>query len=169
MTKKAGVIAAALLLASCSTSPIKKVVCTDEQGETLTAAIYDPDKKVVYEYDQFSETLKPYKADDFYKEAEVAVTDSGKLKERKVVGDAVLFGEQIEYDTMIDTKKLTAEVKESNVKSKLKPGITPAEREHNSRVLETGGSSIERTSTTRTGTCKFVKPETTAVLGESAK
>ncbi len=165
----AAIAVASLLLVSCSTSPIKRIVCTDEQGETLTGAIYDPERKVVYEYDHFTETLKPYEADDLYKVNEVAVTDSGKLKERKVMGDIALFGEQNEYDTVIDTKKLTAEITESNVKSKIKIGSSRADREHNSKVLESGDPVFDRTSTTETGTCKFVNPETTQIFGEAAK
>ena len=71
------------MLASCTTSPIKRISCIDDQDKFLDDFSYDPKTKAVYEYDSFSETLIPYGTGDRWigiPPLKVALTDSGKVK-----------------------------------------------------------------------------------------
>jgi len=149
MTKNAGVVAAALLLASCSGSPIKKLVCERQKGDPEPMEfIYDPQAKILYEYDEFSETLIP--AQIFWEEEfQVVFTDSGKLKQ-KIVGGSLELMRVTEF-TIVDLKNKT--YKAILEREKFLPG----------------GSEIERVTESFEGTCKSLEPETTNVFEEPVK
>tara|TARA_Y100001978_G_scaffold185977_1_gene185356 strand:+ start:967 stop:1239 length:273 start_codon:yes stop_codon:yes gene_type:complete len=54
------------LLASCSGSPIKKLVCERHKGDPEPMEfIFDPQAKILYVYHEVSETLKPAQKSDY--------------------------------------------------------------------------------------------------------
>ncbi len=170
--------ALALILASCASSPIKQLVCENKDGEVLSEIIFDPKEKVVYEYDEFSESLKPIDSLPTYlvglsdNEWEVAFTDSGKIKEKTVInGGNQPYGLiDIVYLTEFDLRTLTYEEEKIETKSKLKD-IEDAESDaaykaaiaHNLEVVN-AGSVVDKTTTKTIGTCRYVAPNATNVF-----
>lgn len=166
--------ALALILASCSSSPIKQLVCNNEEGELVKEIIFDPKDKVVYQYDQFTESLKPVNpaVDDLYDEWEIAFTDSGKIKQRRVINGAQPVYGLISLETLseINLRELTFQRKEIEKNSKLKDIETvesiaaqKAIIDHNLEVAN-AGSVIDANTTTTKGTCKYVTPKITNVF-----
>ena len=175
LTYQPAIAALALILASCSSSPIKQLVCNNEEGKVVQEIIFDPKDKVVYEYDEFSESLKPLikpSIDGFYDEWEIAFTDSGKIKHKRVVkGEYPLYG-LVSLKTLIEInlQKLAFKGEEIETNSKLKD-ITAAEgaaaidevTAHNLKIINSS-STIEKNTTTTKGTCKYVTPKITKVF-----
>ena len=167
------VIAVALLLASCSTSPIKRIVCKDSQGEIVVGATYDLEAKELYEYDEFTETLKPANKRGWMKEFDVAFPDSGTIKIKSVVGD--MEPSQVETVTVIDPRNKTAKAESTTQRSKLPDLEDLSDKEFEEalveirKTLDSGESTIESKTEKVTATCEFVEPKTTTVFGESAE
>ena len=164
------------MLASCTTSPIKRISCIDDQDKFLDDFSYDPKTKAVYEYDSFSETLIPYDTGDRWigiPPLKVALTDSGKVK-IGTTEESMSSPEIWSAEIVIDLKAMTYKHTFTTTKSLLKDfsGAPRAEwraiADHNMKVLESDRTSVSTTKTTE-GTCKFLKPLTTTVSGESAK
>ena len=111
MMKRLFVSAGIIALTACSPSsdsPIKQVVCKNDQGRILNTITFDPIAKRVYVFDAFAETLKP--VDKFHLEADwdsvdVAFTDSSKIKIRAITQFAP--NDSLESLEVIDLKALT--------------------------------------------------------------
>ena len=167
------VIAAALLLASCSTSPIKRIVCKDSQGKTVVAATYDLEAKEIYEYDEFTETLKPAQKQGWMEEFNVAFPESGTIKIQTSVGN--LEPSQVNELYVIDPRNKKAKLEVTTRRSKLPDleGLDGKEFDDAlvefDKIIKSGESTIESKTEKTTATCEFVEPKTTTVFGESAK
>ena len=128
LTYQPAVAALALILVSCASSPIKQLVCENKDGEVLQEIIFDPKEKVVYEYDEFIESLKPiddlptYLVGLLDNEWEVAFIDSGKIKVKTVIqGGNQPYGLiDVVYLTEFHLRKLTYQQEKIETNSKLK-------------------------------------------------
>ncbi len=183
-TVKAGAMKATLLslalLVGCSSSPIKSVECTVEGVDKPEVITFDRTAGEVYEFDSFSEMLKPmtdFKKEDKNTTDELTsvITDSGKIKIRKLASDT--YGPrayQWRLEQTIDLNTMTYVQVEEESKSKL---ITIKYQwgdelkkalEHNLRVLDSGETDdIEIQQ--KIGTCKYVTPRSTTVFPEEVE
>ena len=172
---RASAAALALILASsCASSPIKQLECTNEEGELIDRIFFDPKDKVAYQYDHFTESLKPVDpaVDGLYDEREIVFTDSGKIKERRLINGSDPEYGLISFESLseINLRELTFQMEEIKSNSKLKD-IEAAESIAEKKAIidrnlevANSGSVIDTTTTTTKGTCKYVTPKTTNVL-----
>lgn len=174
ITYQPAAAALALILASCSSSPIKQLVCNNEEGEVVQEIVFDPKDKVVYQYDQFTESLKPVEpaVDDLYDEWEIAFTDSGKIKQRRFIKGADPAYGLINLETLseINLRELTYKREEIEKNSKLKDIETAESIAAQKAIIDqnlevaNAGSIIDTNTTTTKGTCKYVTPKITNVF-----
>ncbi len=179
--KSLTITAAALaLLVGCSSSPIKSIECAIEGEEKPEVVIFDKTTGEVYDFDEFSETLKPIAVDfeknrgDEKDELTTALTDSGKLKIRQFLeGNGKLVS--LSFEETIDLQKMTYSSIDKTKTSKLEEveylwGKSLSDAiAHNKQVLESGESVIEVKTETRKGTCRYITPQTTKVFAEEVE
>ena len=143
LTYQPAVAALALILASCASSPIKHLVCNSEQGKDHTDQIlFDPEKKIVYEYDEFTEMLKPITKPESFDVFDYVFTDSGRLKIKIGRINKNYFSWTIVNSIDLSTLSFTQET--TNITHWDGPDKT----------------EIEKSS----GTCKYVTPKITKVF-----
>lgn len=138
-----GAVSLALILSSCSISTVKQLDCVNKQKKDLREQIlFDPEKKIVYEYDEFTEMLKPVKKPERFEVFNYVFTDSGKLKIKMGDIDKRFFSWTSVMSIDLSTLSFTQETK-----------------------MTTHWDGPDKTEIeTSSGTCKYVRPKITKVF-----